>query len=394
MEINYQNRRQAVEDIYERDKGLLLENYKTGVSSLDKNKTAAEEMAAVTRERMLKYLPQQMRAQGINTQGVSEDALIKAHNNYQNTMADITANYDTQKSTLESEKSRGEVELADKRDSAILEIERENNAAYEELLAAVNNGDYKGDEVYDLAVKRGLSEADAKKLSLSARMKEAEADGVVTETEYNELKEYLDTGKERLGGDAYAQLIDSLKKYEEDVKKDNEPDFSKVSTRDERDGVSGEYKTNEEFRVEIGENSYDLTTGSQMSESYNANLTQRYKDNNGGAAPSVGSMIADDGFLKIYLRNENGGYSWFAVRKNDNEYSDFVTAMGLAGTEYETHKESAYIPKQKSEEQKAIEEKIQEALKPENQKAIGEKMKEDVTDATLGYLSSLLKPYY
>ena len=334
MEINYQNRRQAVEDIYERDKGLLLENYKTGVSSLDKNKTAAEEMAAVTRERMLKYLPQQMRAQGINTQGVSEDALIKAHNNYQNTMADITANYDTQMSTLESEKSRGEVELADKRDSAILEIERENNAAYEELLAAVNNGDYKGDEVYDLAVKRGLSEADAKKLSLSARMKEAEADGVITQSEYDDLAAYVETDKERMG-DGYSELLESLEKYEEKVRQDNEPDFSKVSTRDERSGVSGEYEEDEEFRVEIGENSYDLTTGAEQSASDNTRLTQTYKENNGGAAPTVGSMIADGGFLKIYLRNENGGYSWFAVHKSDNEYSDFITAMGLAGTEYE-----------------------------------------------------------
>lgn len=333
----YSRATQSANDIYRRDYDALIKNYGVNLSELDKSKTASEEMAAVTRDRLMKYLPQQMRAQGINTQGVSEDALIKAHNNYQNTMADITANYDTQKSTLESEKSRGEVELADKRDSAVLGIERENNAAYEELLAAVNNGDYKGDEVYDLAVKRGLSEADAKKLSLSARMKEAEADGVVTETEYNELKAYLNTGKERLGGDdAYAQLIDSLEKYKENVKSDNEPDFSKVSTRDERDGVGGEYKNGEEFRVNIGKNSYDLTTGAEQSASDNTRLTQTYKDNNGGAAPTVGSMIADGGFLKIYLRNENGGYSWFVVRKNDNEYSDFITAMGLAGTEYES----------------------------------------------------------
>lgn len=335
MEINYQNRKQAVEDIYERDKKLLQKNYNTGVSSLDKNKTAAEEMAAVTRERMLKYLPQQMRAQGINTQGVSEDALIKAHNNYQDTMADITANYDTEKNTLESEKSRGEVELAGKRDSAILEIERKNNEAYEELLAGVNNGDYKGDEVYDLAVKRGLSEAEAKKLSLSARMKEAEADGVVTETEYNELKAYLNTGKERFGGDAYAQLIDSLEKYKENVKSDNEPDFSKVSTKDRGSGVGGEYKTNEEFRVEIGENSYDLTTGTEQSASDNTRLTQTYKKNNGGAAPSLGSMIADGNFIHVYLKNENGSYSWFAIRRGYNEYADFITAMGLAGTQYD-----------------------------------------------------------
>ena len=402
MENYYLTQKQTIEDIYERDKKLLTDNYNTGVANLDKSKTAAEEMTAVTRERMLKYLPQQMRAQGINTQGVSEDALIKAHNNYQNTMADITANYDTQKNTLESEKSRGEVELSDKKDSALLTLEKEKRDEYEKLFTAANSGNYTADAMHEFAIKQGFSGDEASELAniakklkyeqlfeeansgkyteaemltlagkqgfegdeaselaniaknktiekerdnfysvvagnLNKKIEDALSDGVLRESEYNDMSSYIDENTENLG-ESYAELLKlSLGGYEKQVKSDDyyEPDFSKVSTRNEWNGVAGEYATNEEFRIEIGEDSYDLTTGAEQSASDNTRLTQTYKENNGGAAPSVGSMIADGNFIHVYLKNEKDGYSWFAIRKRDNEYADFLVAMGLAGTQYD-----------------------------------------------------------
>ena len=358
MENYYLTQKQTIEDIYERDKKLLTDNYNTGVANLDKSKTAAEEMTAVTRERMLKYLPQQMRAQGINTQGVSEDALIKAHNNYQNTMADITANYDTQKNTLASELARGEVELSDKKDSALLTLENEKRDEYEKLFTAANSGNYTADAMRDFAIKQGFSDDEASELAdiaknkiiekdrdnfysvvadnLNKKIEDALSDGVLRESEYNDMSSYIDENTENLG-ESYAELLKlSLGGYEKQVKSDDnyEPDFSKVSTRNETSGVGGEYAANEEFRVEIGENSYDLTTGAEQSASENTRLIQKYKDDNGGAAPSLGSMIADGDFIHVYLKNENGSYSWFAIRKN-NEYADFITAMGLTGTQYD-----------------------------------------------------------
>lgn len=143
------------EKYYADEKARLGESYASDVAALDKSKQASSEMAAVTRERLMKYLPSQLKAQGIHTQGISEDASIKAFNNYQNAMAGIAQNYDANRKAL-SENYNAKISSLDKEEQERKDAEDTAHLnKYLEVMAGAKDGTLTVDDINSIASAYG-----------------------------------------------------------------------------------------------------------------------------------------------------------------------------------------------------------------------------------------------
>ncbi len=260
------------EKYYEDEKLRLDENYSSGVAALDKSKQASQEMAAVTRDRLLKYLPGQLKSQGIHTQGVSEDATIKALNNYQNTMTDIAHNYDTSKSAL-SEQHSSMISALDKenltrKDAEAERLKQESDAHYTkylEVMGAAKDGSLSADDIRSIASVYGKFSGDEIESLISAAQNNYEeisniksypetfladsgnfnSDGGILPEAKDEILNYLEENRATLGEslyNAYKRIVENL-----DV-------ATPEATADELDILKSEYK------VKPGEKGFDAQT--------------------------------------------------------------------------------------------------------------------------------------
>lgn len=80
------------------------------LKSLASERSAAEQSASITYDKLQKYLPQQLRAQGLGNLGVSDSAMLEAGNQYLATMAKLSGDYNAQERTLEEAYGAGALE--------------------------------------------------------------------------------------------------------------------------------------------------------------------------------------------------------------------------------------------------------------------------------------------
>ncbi len=97
----------------------LEEFYKTTGEALDKSKRQSQQNASITLDKLKKYLPTQIKAQGLGGLGVSESTMLKAYNNYNSDMGAIESDYQQNKSTLETNYQDNKRGIESDRDSAI-----------------------------------------------------------------------------------------------------------------------------------------------------------------------------------------------------------------------------------------------------------------------------------
>ena len=96
---------------YQKAQERLLENYNSSVSGLDKSKNQSLQSASITYDKLKKYLPTQIKAQGLGGLGVSESTMLQAHNNYATQTGSIKNNYNDNKMALDKAYNEGEVDL-------------------------------------------------------------------------------------------------------------------------------------------------------------------------------------------------------------------------------------------------------------------------------------------
>lgn len=139
----------------------LERNYGQSVQSLDTSKRNSQQTASITLDKLKKYLPMQIKAQGLDGLGVSESSMLQAYNNYNNTMGEIEGNYNTYKSTLDANKNTtlSELERAYQDNKTSLDIsageqsqsifdkylseyKTKQDALYNEILYAIQSGGY------------------------------------------------------------------------------------------------------------------------------------------------------------------------------------------------------------------------------------------------------------
>jgi len=97
----YNTQKESLVGDYNKNQAELLKNYQSSVSGLDKSKNQSLQSASITYDKLKKYLPTQIKAQGLGGLGVSESTMLQAHNNYATQTGSIKNNYNENKTALE-----------------------------------------------------------------------------------------------------------------------------------------------------------------------------------------------------------------------------------------------------------------------------------------------------
>lgn len=156
---------QNLENSYNSSKNELEQNYGQSVEALDKSKRNSQQAASITLDKLKKYLPTQIKAQGLGGLGVSESSMLQAYNDYNNRMGAIESDYNANKSTLDAnrESTLSELERAylDNKtnlgisageqsqnifDKYLADYKTEQDELYTEALYALQNSNYTSEE--------------------------------------------------------------------------------------------------------------------------------------------------------------------------------------------------------------------------------------------------------
>ncbi|MEG1662470.1 MAG: hypothetical protein RR338_00635 [Clostridia bacterium] len=119
---------------YDADSKLLLDRYGSINEALDKSKSNSQQSASITFDKLKKYLPTQIKAQGLSGLGVSESTMLQAHNSYNNEMGQIESNYNTQKSSIDSNYNENKASYDSTYNNTTADINAEKERRLAELL--------------------------------------------------------------------------------------------------------------------------------------------------------------------------------------------------------------------------------------------------------------------
>lgn len=106
--------KRLLEDTYGSTKNELMGQYNDSLAALDTNKNTAMQQADVLRSRVEKYLPTQLKAQGLGGLGIGQQMQLDAYNDYVSDIGKINSEYNTNRTDLDSSHN-----------SALAELERE-----------------------------------------------------------------------------------------------------------------------------------------------------------------------------------------------------------------------------------------------------------------------------
>lgn len=96
---------QTLDKYYNLGKETVENNYGQAIQSLDTSKRNSQQAASITLDKLKKYLPTQIKAQGLGGLGVSESSMLQAYTDYNNRMGDIESDYNATKSSLETNRN-------------------------------------------------------------------------------------------------------------------------------------------------------------------------------------------------------------------------------------------------------------------------------------------------
>ena len=96
---------QTLDKYHNLGKEQVEQNYGQSIESLDTSRRNSQQAASITLDKLKKYLPTQIKAQGLGGLGVSESSMLQAYTDYNNRMGDIESDYNATKSTLEANRN-------------------------------------------------------------------------------------------------------------------------------------------------------------------------------------------------------------------------------------------------------------------------------------------------
>lgn len=125
----YNTQKESLVGDYNKNQAELLKNYQSSVSGLDKSKNQSLQSASITYDKLKKYLPTQIKAQGLGGLGVSESTMLQAHNNYATQTGSIKNNYNENKTALEEAYGSNKANLDTTHESNMSSLENQKLAS-------------------------------------------------------------------------------------------------------------------------------------------------------------------------------------------------------------------------------------------------------------------------
>lgn len=320
---------QTLDKYYNLGKEQVEQNYGQSIESLDTSKRNSQQTASITLDKLKKYLPTQIKAQGLGGLGVSESSMLQAYTDYNNRMGDIESDYNATKSTLEANRNATLADLEsnylqetgdlqtealkntqDIFNQYLTDYKAEQSELYNQALYALESSGYSTEEELTSFLNqyrgvlnnenlqtleqtaKGIVAQNAEQKRLEAEQK-AEADrqqayqaivtnidymlvdpsnfndnGVLTEEGKNRMLQYIESNRSALGEqtyNAYKSQIESMKVYTE---ADRQKEEAEAQAEKDKRIITGQES------IEYGGRYYQLQ--SQLDK--NANQIKRNND--------------------------------------------------------------------------------------------------------------------
>lgn len=188
---------------YDEQLETLLGEYSASREALDKSKRQSQQNASITLDKLKKYLPTQIKSQGLSGLGVSESTMLQAYNNYNNDMGAIESDYQANKTSLDTGETAAKNTLENYRQDALKAIADKYNAAADARQAEAgqtSNGIF---SAYETQVREQMRQAFEDAYSTISNNTSTSADeimnyvqqfkGKISDSDYQTLTQYANT---------------------------------------------------------------------------------------------------------------------------------------------------------------------------------------------------------
>ncbi len=204
-----------LEDMYGSQTEELQDQYDDSIAALDTSKNTSLQQADVLRQRVEKYLPAQLKAQGLGGLGIGQQMQLDAYNDYISNIGKINSEYNANRTDLSSSHNAALAELERNHltDKSNRELETSN-----EVMNTIN--EYRNEFADDSNVLL----TDLLKYLDTEGENYLKPDGSISESNYNKLLEYLTDYEDRLTDADKARLEAALKLYARDITEGGEID--------------------------------------------------------------------------------------------------------------------------------------------------------------------------
>ena len=136
---NYTANSDAIRNTYQQNSDTLFKNYGTAQGALADSKRQSQQNASITLDKLKKYLPTQIKAQGLGGLGVSESSMLQAYNNYNSDMGAIESDYQKNKTELETAYNENKTSLDNQHSAAQNDLQTSYNTAQNNLETGYNS---------------------------------------------------------------------------------------------------------------------------------------------------------------------------------------------------------------------------------------------------------------
>ena len=202
---------------YDEQLKSLLGEYASSRDSLDKSKRQQQQNASITLDKLKKYLPTQIKSQGLGGLGVSESSMLQAYNNYNNDMGAIESDYQANKTSLDVGENNAKNTLENYRQDALQKIAEKYGAAADARQAEAGNTSKNIFSAYEAQVREQMRQLFEDAYSTISENTSTSVDdimnyvqqlkGKISDSDYQTLMQYAGT------------VVQNNKKIEEEEEK-------------------------------------------------------------------------------------------------------------------------------------------------------------------------------
>lgn len=188
---------------YDEQLETLLGEYSASREALDKSKRQSQQNASITLDKLKKYLPTQIKAQGLGGLGVSESTMLQAYNNYNNDMGAIESDYQANKTSLDTGETAAKNTLENYRQDALKAIADKYNAAADARKAEAGQTSSGIFSAYETQVREQMRQAFEDAYSTISNNTSTAVDeimsyvqqfkGKISDSDYQTLTQYANT---------------------------------------------------------------------------------------------------------------------------------------------------------------------------------------------------------
>ena len=269
----YSRTNSAIEEQYKAALEQLQQNYQLMQETLADNKRNSQQRASISLDKLRKYLPTQIRQQGLDGLGVSQTAALQANNTYNNQMGeierdhneslrDLLSNYTSAKTTLDTARSQGTLSAYQTYVDNLMNLE--SLGLQKDSLALQQ-------QQYQDSLNRYTTTTTASNQATNyERAKELMDGGYFTTS--SELQKYLDTLKAQgqIDADQYSDLsvrAATWSSYLDEQAKTEAASSIKTTNYSVKQNAYGNYSAGDTFHVTNGNGSFKVNSGGEVTDS-------------------------------------------------------------------------------------------------------------------------------